>query len=133
MSNPNRDERGRFATAAGVSNEAAARGDHLAQQPFDKGLRRVAGRLVDRSEPMTMHEGVPSVGTHLSSAAQERVAILKGVDERHFPSRTNAEVGGMTSLSGPRPVAPGKLDPRQSTYVGRSASGKPKVRVKAGG
>ncbi len=126
MGNPNHDEHGRFASG---SSGAAASGDHLATSP-SMATRNVAGRTVPRSQPVTRHAGAPSVGTErrLTSSAAERVALNRRVDEGHYPTASNADVGMKTALIGSR-IAPGKLDPRLSTLV--SGSAKPRVRVKA--
>ncbi len=117
MGNPNHDERGRFSSGRG----AAARGDHLGAMPADKSMRHVPGHgVVPRSQPVT----------RLTSAATERVALNRRVDEGHFPTESDADVGMKTALSGPRGIAPGKLDPRVSTLVS-AGPGKPRVRVRA--
>ncbi len=126
MGNPNHDERGRF--ASGTAG-AAADGDHLRVSP-DTATRNVPGHgTVPRSQPVARHAGTPSVGTErrrLTSAARERVELNRRVDESHYPTESNADIGLKTALIGSR-IAPGKLDPRSSTLV----SGGPKPRVRA--
>jgi hypothetical protein len=89
--------------------------------PSDKSKRHVPGvGVIPRSQPVT----------RLTSAAAERVALNRRVDEGHYPTQTDADVGMKTALSGPRGIAPGKLDPRRSTLVS-AGPGKPRVRVRA--
>ncbi len=117
MANPNHDQRGRFSSGSA----AAASGDHLAAMPADKSMRHVPGHgTVDRSVPV-----VP--GPRLSAAARDAVIRGKGIDQRAYPNRTTVP----TDLIGSR-IAPGKLDPRQSTLIS-GGPGKPRVRAKAGG
>lgn len=110
MPNPNHDERGRFSSGSAA---AAARGDNLAAQPSNKGMRNVPGHgVVPRSRVVAKHRG-PSVGTGgsggagdgsgggLMSAREERVHLNKNLDERHFPKRSNADVAAATDLSKP--------------------------------
>lgn len=78
-------------------------------QPRGKDGKWIAGGSMG-NQPVKSFAGQPSVHTHLS-AKQERIAMRKQVDERHFPTRTDAQVGQMTDLIGTR-VTPGKLDPR---------------------
>jgi hypothetical protein len=129
MGNSNHDERGRFASG---SSSAAATGDHLAVSPSAT-TRNVEGRNVPRSKPVTRHADAPSVGTEgprLSAAARDAIIRGKGIDQRAYPFRSDADVGLRTTLMGPRPITPGKLDPRLSTLI--SASGpKPRIRVRA--
>jgi hypothetical protein len=128
MANANHDARGRFASG---SNSAAGSGDHQAVSPRAD-VRNVSGRTVPRSKPVTRHGGVQSLGTdapRLGRAAAERVALNRRVDEGHYPTETNADVGMKTALIGTR-IAPGKLDPRLSTLVS-GGPGKPRVRARA--
>lgn len=114
--NKNHDQQGRFSSG---SDAGAATGDHAAVSPrLD--VRNVSGRAVPRSKPITRHAGVPSVGTDkprfiavagglkpavptrgLRSAARERVAMLKEIDERHFPTPTDASVASKTDFGKP--------------------------------
>ena len=95
--NPNHDEKtGQFSSG---SSGAAATGDHQAVSPSAT-ARNVAGRTVDRSRPVTRHNGARSVGTdssgggggggggggdggsRLSSAARDAIIRQKGIDQR---------------------------------------------------
>ena len=143
MGNENHDpDTGRFSSG---SASGAAVGDHGATSPSVV-TRNVPGHgTVRRSKVVAMHAHTPSVGTssgggggsggdgmlRLSAAARERVKLNRQLDESHYPTETDASVAAKTALLGPRPVAPGKLDPRLSTLI--SAKGpKPRVRLRAG-
>lgn len=130
MGNPNHDARGRFASG---SASGAASGDHQSVSPHPD-MRNVSGRAIPRSQVTTRHNNADSVTSdpprRLGRAAAERVALNQQLDQRAYPTRSDADVAGMTDLSGVRPIAKGKLDPRTSTLV--SARGpKPRVRVTA--
>ena len=144
MPNPNHDEKGRFAAG---SSEAAATGDHAKVSP-DAARRNLPGHgNLPRSKVVGRHAGRNSVGTssggggggqggggHMS-AKEERIKMRQQVDQRHMPNRTDAEVASMTALGQPlgTRTAPGKLDPRQSSFVSAhgGTGGKPRVRVRA--
>jgi hypothetical protein len=120
MANSNHDERGRFASG---SNSGAATGDHGKVSPSAT-TRNVSGHNIPRSKVVTKHGAQASVGTSSGggglsggaggggqlSAKQERINMRKAVDERHKPTRTDADVSGMTTLQGTH-TAPGKMSP----------------------
>lgn len=107
MGDTNRDSRGRFAAGSG---SAAAAGDHQAASP-SPATRNVEGQNVPRSQPVTAHAGMPSVGTGfairvrakgprldtsgardpqqttrgLGKTARERVALNESADRSHYP------------------------------------------------
>jgi len=84
----------------------------------------------------TRHAGAQSVGTEMTRYGpgvtrdpfppREAPHRGKGTDERHYPTETDASIAAKTTLSGPRPVARGKLDPRLSTFVPRSKAASPR-------
>jgi hypothetical protein len=112
MSNPNHDERGRFAAG---SSSGAATGDHQRVSPNSE-RRNVGGLNVSRKVVVVAHNGADSVGTGatggngtgsagarpgfrvalrpkkettgLGRAARERVAMNEGIDRRHYPNDT---------------------------------------------
>lgn len=152
MANKNHDPAtGRFSEG---SASGAATGDHGATSP-STATRNVPGHgTVARSKVISMHAHTPSVGTssggggssggsgggsnsggggRLGLAAREKVALNKRVDQTHFPPQTDADIANKTLLSGPRPIAPGKLDPRQSDLVSAhgGTGGKPRIRMRA--
>jgi hypothetical protein len=59
------------------------------------------------------------------SATAERIAILKGVDERHFPSESDASVASKTDLGAAtgrapvtvRPAIAARLDPKINSHL----------------
>jgi len=102
MSNPNHDERGRFASG---QSSGAATGDHQKVSPHPE-RRNVGGLNVSRKVTVVAHNGVPSVGTSgngsggsfgvrlkpkqtttgLGRAARERAALNEATDRRHYPN-----------------------------------------------
>ena len=124
MGNPNHDERGRFTSGASAANAASARGDHLAQQPAAKDLRRVPGHgLIERSAPVAKHNGADSVGTNgnggpqrFSESARARVIRQKAIDARHYGVPGDMQ-GRLNKLALGKPQAglaatPGRFDAR---------------------
>lgn len=130
--NPFHDSKGRFASG---SASGAASGDHQAVSPHPD-LRNVSGRAIPRSQVATRHAGAQSVGTDGAMtkfgpgvaqdpfpAKANAIITGKGIDQRAKPFRTDADL----PLSGPRPIARGKLDPRQSRLI--SGGAKPRIRM----
>lgn len=73
MADIHRDERGRFAPGDSMGNQ-----------------------------PVTEHANTPSVHTRLSAAARDAIIRGKGVDQRHYPVRTDAEVTAKTDFGKPQ-------------------------------
>lgn len=131
MGNPNHDEKGRFASG---SSSGAASGDHQSVSPSPT-HRNVSGQAIPRSRVIARHNGADSVGTGGNGSggdgasfpvrarlkdfkgrqttrgpgaiARERVALNQRVDESHYPTRSNADVGLNTTLGKPSKTARG--------------------------
>lgn len=75
-----RDDKGKWSAGA-------AAGDHQAEQPRNKSLRKVPGHgLIARNAPVARHNGVESVGTDaplLTQAARDLIIRNKAIDARH--------------------------------------------------
>ena len=69
-------------------------------QPRDSNGRWASTGSVGR-QPVKSSGGQPSVHTRLSRAARENIIKGKGVDQRHFPIRTDAYATGLTDRQGP--------------------------------
>jgi len=130
MPNSNHDERGRFASG---SQSGAATGDHGRVSPDTKSRNLPGHGNIPRSKVIGKHAGHNSVGTSSGgggggggsggggggggrmSARAERIKMRQQVDQRHKPTRTDAEVASMTALGQPlgTQTKPGMLDPRR--------------------
>ncbi len=135
MSNDAHDERGRFTTKGG----GAATGDHQASQSKPVGPGRQPVRLDTAGSPRrkTGYQG---------SSREETIANRMRVDERHMPTRSNADVAAMTDQSkamGSITATPGrfdarnmKLDPNNNDHVNavlrRNAKATPNIQPSAG-
>jgi hypothetical protein len=95
------------ARQANAKNRAAAQGDHQAAQ---------TAPVAPGRQPVAVRPG---------SATAERIAILKGVDERHFPSESDASVASKTDLGAAtgrapvtvRPAIAARLDPKINSHL----------------
>lgn len=55
------------------------------------------------NQPVKSSAGQPSMHSRLRPAARDRIIRQKGIDQRHFPIRTDAEATAKTDLG--RPMA----------------------------